>query len=347
MKKTINITLSQTLFYIEEEAYKILKNYLEELNVAFKNTSGKEEIIADVETHISELFMQMKKHLNYVISEKEVKQVIQIMGQPEDYIVDDEKKETEKNHAQNKKLYRDPDNKYIGGVMAGLGHYFGIKALWLRLLLIILSLFSSGTVIFIYVTLWCLMPRAKTTAEKLSMKGEPINISNIEKKIKEELNNVSNTIKSTNFKKAAEKIKKKSNIFFNFLENLIFLAFNFIRKFIGILFIFAANISLFAIFIGFTTIAISPILPLHMKAEFFIDFFQIQTPIWILSLFCFLITSVPLLLLLLLGLKLLNPKGFSISKILVIILISFWILALIILISFVINQYFFFNYLFF
>ena len=86
-----------------------------------------------------------------------------------------------------KKLFRDPDDNYIGGVASGLGHYFGIDTSWIRLIWLLLAVFSGGTFILIYLLFWVLVPIAKTTADKLRMKGKPINVSNIEKKLKKSL----------------------------------------------------------------------------------------------------------------------------------------------------------------
>jgi phage shock protein PspC (stress-responsive transcriptional regulator) len=111
------------------------------------------------------------------------------MGQPEDYKIDEEPFEetpkNEKSDSQKRRLFRDRDNSYIGGVSSGFGYYFGIEPLIIRLLWVLL-IFGAGTGLLLYIILWILIPAANTTAEKLSMMGKPINITNIEKKVKEE-----------------------------------------------------------------------------------------------------------------------------------------------------------------
>ena len=186
MNKTININLANLFFHIDEVAYTKLQRYLEAIKRSFANTNGSEEIIADIEARIAELFHEKMENERQVITEKEVDEVIGIMGQPEDYMVDEDifedQPQSTKKPGRVRKLYRDIDNKYIGGVSAGLGHYFGLDALWVRLLWILLTIFSWGGFVFIYILLWILIPEAVTTAQKLDMRGEAVNISNIEKK---------------------------------------------------------------------------------------------------------------------------------------------------------------------
>lgn len=95
MNKTININLASTFFHIDESAYNLLQSYLNKLEKAFKNTQGKEEILRDIEVRIAELFQERKKHPDYVINEKDINEVIDILGQPEDFEVE-ETQETSK-----------------------------------------------------------------------------------------------------------------------------------------------------------------------------------------------------------------------------------------------------------
>lgn len=185
MNKTVNINLASTFFHTDESAYAKLKAYLKKLEDGFKNTVGKEEILKDIEARIAELFQEIKTNSDYVISEADVEKIIAVLGQPEDFLSEEEEEEVEK--TIHKKLFRDPDDNYIGGVASGLGHYFGIDTSWIRLIWLLLAVFSGGTFILIYLLFWVLVPVAKTTAYKLRMKGKPINVSNIEKKLKKSL----------------------------------------------------------------------------------------------------------------------------------------------------------------
>ncbi|MDC1031499.1 PspC domain-containing protein, partial [Flavobacteriaceae bacterium] len=142
MNKTININLASTFFHMDESAYAILKAYLNKLELAFKNTVGKDEILKDIETRIAELFQERKTNPDYVISEVDVNEIISILGQPQDFILEEDENSDHKETKSEKKLFRDPEDKYIGGVASGLGYYFGIDASWIRLLWILFALFS-------------------------------------------------------------------------------------------------------------------------------------------------------------------------------------------------------------
>ena len=222
MNKTININLASTFFYMDENAYTILKSYLNELESAFKNTLGKDEILQDIETRIAELFQERKTSSDYVINETDVNEIIDILGQPKDFILEDEDETTDTGDTKSeKKLFRDREDRYIAGVASGLGHYFGTDASWIRLIWVLFALFSVGSLFLIYLILWAIVPEAKTTAEKLKMKGEPVNIDTIQKKIKKEFDEVSSKIKDVDYQKTTASLKKKSKSFFTFLEQLL------------------------------------------------------------------------------------------------------------------------------
>jgi len=213
MNKTVNINLAGIFFHIDEDAYLKLQRYLEAIKRSFTDSQGRSEIISDIEARIAELFSERIQNEKQVVGIKLVDEVITIMGQPEDYLVDDEIFDDEPQPKQrqssrsSKKLYRDTDNSYIGGVAAGLSHYLGIESIWVRLIWLLFAIGSGGTFIFIYLIFWALVPEAKTTAEKLTMSGDAVNISNIEKKIKDGIDTVSENLKNVDFKKHGDKLK--------------------------------------------------------------------------------------------------------------------------------------------
>jgi phage shock protein PspC (stress-responsive transcriptional regulator) len=227
MNKTVNINLAGTFFHIDENAYLKLQRYLEAIKRSFTDSQGRNEIIADIETRIAELFNERVQNEKQVISIKEVEEVIAIMGQPEDYIVDEEifEDEPQRHHTQSsphRKLFRDKDNAYVGGVSAGLGHYFGIDALWIRLIWVAL-IFGAGSGVLVYIILWILMPVAESTADKLSMSGKPVNITNIEEKVKEGFGSVKDSIDEV-----ADKVEKdtKQSSLGNLLRTTVKIAHN-------------------------------------------------------------------------------------------------------------------------
>lgn len=200
MKKTLNINLGGMAFIINEDAFELLHRYLETLKAKFKNDAEREEILNDIEARIADLLNQKLAGRKEVLSVEDVEYVTGIMGRPED-IAGEETAEptttststagtqtTYTTHQEpvKKRLFRDADDAKVGGVISGLCHYFGIEdPVWARLAVVILCFVSFGTVILIYLLLLIIIPKALTAAEKLQMKGEPVNISTIEKEIRE------------------------------------------------------------------------------------------------------------------------------------------------------------------
>lgn len=330
MNKTINIHLAQTLFSLDENAYAILKDYLDQLERLFKKTEGGKDILEDIEMRIAELFTELKKDTLYVISVEDVNQVIETLGSPEDLAQDEENEKEKPPYVGGKKLFRDPDDRFIGGVAGGLSHYIGLDSVWIRLILILLVLSSVGGVIFVYILLWALIPEAKTTADKLKMKGQPVNVSNIKKKIKEELNQVSEKVKEVDYDSLGEQLKKKSKGLSDLLLKLIKGMGNVIALLLGIFFISLSSIALLGVF--FSTLigsVFSTLLPP--------DFIQLGTfldiPYFIVGLFILIIVGLPLVGLFTIGLRLLSPRGPIMGRPTKIVLFSLWFTSVLILVA--------------
>ena len=118
----------------------------------------------------------------------DVESIIETLGQPEDYITEDDTTVPPQSDL-GRKLFRDPDDRYIGGVAAGLAHYFRFDVSWIRIIWAVLLFFSGGTFFNNLCVVMGVGPQASTTAEKLQMRGEPVNISTIGKKLKMNLIN--------------------------------------------------------------------------------------------------------------------------------------------------------------
>src|SRR5664279_3569994 len=283
MKKVININFQGTVVPIEETSYELLKQYTESLRHYFANEEGRDEIINDIESRISELFQERLKKGSTCITDDDVNAIITNMGRPVDFEAadgeqsSDTKKEAphyqfgnfdtkgkrlyrDENHkilggvcsgiaaylgiepiivrlififsgvgflayvllwafvpgsnvlvnGVRKRLYRNPDEKIIGGVCSGIGSYFNVNPWIPRAIFLIpfisfffrwghigpltfpnfLSFsFSPGTFI-IYVILWLVIPEASTTSEKLEMKGEKVDINSIKNSVVEEMKGV-------------------------------------------------------------------------------------------------------------------------------------------------------------
>ncbi|MBT7091854.1 MAG: PspC domain-containing protein [Bacteroidetes bacterium] len=202
MKKTIKINISGQVFHIDEDAYERLSKYLDKLKMRFRGTPGEQEILADIEARIAEIFQTRTGDDKESIVLEDVEEAIGILGEPEDFAdVDDEEKVYEESQQERhysgsrRKLYRDNDSKGLGGVCSGIGEYFGIDPIIVRILFVVFFL-AWGAGLLIYILLWIAIPEARTTAEKLEMKGENINISNIEKSIRKEYHEVKDNLKN-------------------------------------------------------------------------------------------------------------------------------------------------------
>jgi phage shock protein PspC (stress-responsive transcriptional regulator) len=197
MKKTIHIHLGGMPFVIDEDAFNTLSSYLQKLKDKFTNELEQKEILEDIETRIAEVFSSKMNKGKQVVELTDVLAVIDQLGKPEE--IDEPSSESsftsepnfesksEKQFTTNgsKKLFRDEENKIFGGVIIGLCHYFGIaEPLWARLAFVFLLWLSFGTVMLGYFILWLLIPAAKTYADKLQMKGEPVTLDTIEKEVK-------------------------------------------------------------------------------------------------------------------------------------------------------------------
>lgn len=339
MNKTVNINLAGIFFHIDEDAYLKLQRYLEAIKRSFTDSQGRSEIIADIEARIAELFNERVQNEKQVIRIKEVDDVISIMGQPEDYLVDDEIFEDEPktsyqrhtNSKPSKKLYRDTDNSYVGGVSSGLGHYFGIDAIWIRLIWIIL-IFGAGTGVLLYILLWILVPEAKTTSEKLTMTGEPVNISNIEKKIKDGFESVSqtvsDTVKNVDLPKQGQRIKSSSKTFFDTIGDIIMFFFKFFAKFIGIILIIVGagtliSLLIFCLSLGAIDVIHFPGLDLFEAAN------AANTPVWLISIITLFGVGVPFFFVFYLGLKILINNLKSIGNVAKFTLLGLWLMAIV------------------
>jgi phage shock protein PspC (stress-responsive transcriptional regulator) len=188
MNKIITINLGGRAIQIEEDAYDALRDYLHQLEKQFAKTENGREIIEDIEARISEMLAEKLKNGRVSINVSDVKEVVNIMGKPSDFEEDtpthSEEEYQPKGEFQ-KRLYRDVDQRFIGGVCSGLAHYFNMDITIVRIVWL-LMFFAFGTGFVIYIILWAVIPRANTTAEKIQMKGEMPNIENIRKSVSEE-----------------------------------------------------------------------------------------------------------------------------------------------------------------
>jgi len=209
MKKTLNINIKGIIFYLDEDAYTKLNAYLEEIKTHFRNKKGQEEIINDIENRIVELFQQKLNDKKQVIVIADVEEIIGIMGHPVDFDEDSEEELTSQLNRQKgkKRLFRNIDDRMLGGVCSGLGSYFNIDATVVRIIFL-LALFIGGSSILVYLVLWIVIPPARTVSDRLEMQGDPVTISNIEKAFKEEMNEIKDKLDDLT-EQAKQTFKKK------------------------------------------------------------------------------------------------------------------------------------------
>lgn len=340
MNKTVNINLGGMFFHIDEDAYQKLTRYFDAIKRSLSNSSGQDEIIKDIEMRVSELLNEKQKSEKHVVGLSDVDEVIAVMGQPEDYIIEEDNQQHQSfnnNTTRNsKKLYRDKEKGMIGGVAAGLGHYFGIDAVWIRVILILL-VWGAGTGVLAYIILWIVMPEAVTTSEKLEMTGEPVNISNIEKKVREEFENVSDKIKNADYDKYGNQIKSGAGKIGSTFGDFILSVFKVFAKFLGIILIITGLTTLIFLLIGVFTLGSSTFIDFpwqdFVEAGNFTDY-----PIWTFGLLMFFAVGIPFFFLTILGFKLLSPNMKSIGNIAKYTLLALWIIAVALAISIGIKQ---------
>jgi phage shock protein PspC (stress-responsive transcriptional regulator) len=148
MNKTVNMNLGGFFFHIDEDAYQKLNRYFDAIKRSLSD-EAREEIMSDIESRISELFSEKLENSKQVLSLSDVDDVIAIMGQPEDYKIEDESTGSQAGYAysgtgRTKKLYRDKDTGIVAGVCSGLGHYFGVDPVWIRIILVLLIFAGFG-----------------------------------------------------------------------------------------------------------------------------------------------------------------------------------------------------------
>jgi len=156
MKKNVSINIGGIIFHVEEDGYEKLKNYLATINSYFADFQESQEIVSDIENRIAEIFLAKLKEDKQVINEADVEALIESLGSIEDFKKAEQESEPEAADFSataeepfakeaNKKLLRDTKRKILGGVAAGLAHYFSIDALWIRLALITLTALAFAT----------------------------------------------------------------------------------------------------------------------------------------------------------------------------------------------------------
>ncbi len=188
MKKNISINISGIIFHIEEDGYDTLRKYLDSVNKYFGAFEDSSEILADIEGRIAEIFLTKLNEGKQVITAEDVSFLITTMGSVNDFKAAEEQdmpagesarqEQSQKagsfsssgKTSANKKLFRDQKRKIVGGVCAGLGHYFNIDPIWPRLLFALLVLGSYGGLLLVYIIFWIVLPASTELEDEPTVK---------------------------------------------------------------------------------------------------------------------------------------------------------------------------------
>ncbi|MEB3799918.1 PspC domain-containing protein [Flavobacterium columnare] len=327
------MNLGGFFFHIDEDAYQKLNRYFSAIRNSL-SIEGRDEIMNDIESRIAELFSEKLGSSKQVLSLNDIDDVIDIMGQPEDYKIEEEpsKSSNYSYTGKTKKLYRDKETGIVAGVCSGLGHYFGLDPVWIRIALVLLVFAGFGVGLLAYIILWLVTPEAITTSEKLEMKGEPITISNIEKKVKEEFESVSDKFKSADYTQMGENVRSGAQKVGSSLGDIIVNIMKIFAKFIGAIMVFTGGITIIGLLVGVFTLGSTSFMKLPW-IEYFESFNYTGTSLWIICLISFFAVAIPFFFLLILGLKILVPTINSIGNVAKLTLSAIWLSSIIALIT--------------
>lgn len=215
MQRIIQITIGGRVIPIEEQAYAALNDYIRSLERQFANEEGKNDIIQDIENRIAELFAMKLDNGGQAIETDDIKKVIETLGHAEqlDADVEEEQQRRQYSHThytfqepRRRRLYRNPNDKMLGGVCSGLANYFDIDTVIVRLVFAILFL-TMGVGVLAYIIAWIIIPVAKTPQEMYYMTGvPPVDFNTIKKNMEYELQDL---------KKKAEQMSQELKDFFS------------------------------------------------------------------------------------------------------------------------------------
>lgn len=231
MKRTLSANIAGLVFNIEEDAYQVLLDYLVSIKENFP-LNERDEIMEDIEARIAEIFSAKIEAGANVITMADVDTVKATMGEPEDYSSDEYEDnseaytDTEEN--QKKRIYRNPDDAKIFGVCSGIANYLGWDVTAVRIIFVLMFILG-GSGGLIYFVLFLVLPEANSTADKLRMKGQKVNVENIKSQFYESKESI---------QKQGEKAKEKFKSGFRTASDTTAKVGKFIAKALGLFILF-------------------------------------------------------------------------------------------------------------
>ena len=207
MKKVEKVSIGKCAFSLEEDAYILVKQYLNDLSQYYRQRTGGKEVMEGIEERMAELFIEKAGELG-VVTKVIAVDTMNIIGKPEE--IEDDKEEAPKNRVSydtRRKLYRNPNHRILGGVCSGLAAYFNMDTLLMRILWVVLFFavsslarfgLSGWLVLIGYLVMWICVPAANTVLQKCEMRGEKISVDGIERKVERGAQGVSDRIDNCN-----------------------------------------------------------------------------------------------------------------------------------------------------
>ena len=333
MKKTINISLASLGFTLEEDAYQLLDEYLQKVKLHFSVLPESVEIVSDIESRLAEQLVVVPGE-GKIVTLPDVHRLISNMGTPEQFGTGSSEEKTSAESSTGhfgKKLYRSNEDVVIAGVASGLANYLGLDPVWLRLIFG-LSLLAGGFGFAVYIILWIVLPEAKSEIEKMQMRGEKVNLANLESIIKERVAEAKNKDRSnltSTVARGAENLGRATGSLGNKLGHVLVKVFKVVFGIVGACISLVATVGMVVLIISVVSLALNINSP---YVEF--PFEALTTGVWyyVGLVSAFFVVFVPLLLLLLLGTSMITKKtalkrlpGFS--------LLGLWVVALILLLN--------------
>ncbi|WP_299287949.1 PspC domain-containing protein [uncultured Mucilaginibacter sp.] len=323
MNKTIIININGIIFHIEEDAYDILKNYMTGIKKHFASSDDSLEITTDIENRIAEMFSELlRREGKQVIVTPDVTAVILQMGTIEDFSSGEQEPAFSSgttDHSTERRLFRDPDDHLIGGVAAGMANYFGIEALWIRLIFVV-SLFGAGSGLLVYIILWAIIPRANTRTEKMAMKGERADLQGFKRNFDEELKNIKQSLSNANreAKPFVYKIRDFVGEFLLLLQRFFKGSGKILLKLVGLIIIVVCACALIGLLVSIVAFSANQSIFVHGFLPFNIVDYKFSNILYVCG---FLVCAIPLLGLILFTIRIVfsrNVLGRSIGFILLI-----------------------------
>ncbi len=332
MNKTVTITIQGMVFTVEEDAYIELKAYLEAIQNQFGSSEESKEVLQEIESRIAELFQEEILKDREVITKQDISQLKSIMGEVHDFI-DQEDHQDQKQEEKKKRFYRDGDHKIIAGVASGIAAYLGVDPTLVRILLVVglITGVLSGFVIILYLIIWLVTEEADTLVERMEMDGQPVTLHSIQNRVKETVQAgkelVDEKIHSEKVKKNSSKLKSGINSFFQLIGDLFWGFVKFLKiigkvfgKVLGFVFLLGGVVAITGVSFLLGLLVFYSDSPL---VDFPFEILGTTTEYYLLVISAGFIACVPLLFIVLLGIRFIK-KQFVLPLSLFVIMLFLW-----------------------